>query len=100
MNIVENTGFTDPSSIKEIRRPLGNPSGDKGFGDMVKDAIDKVDDLQDQSNAAIEKLVKGESRDIHGTMIAMEKASISFELLMQVRNKVIDAYTEVKRMSI
>jgi len=100
MNPIDNIGYIDQSSIKDIRQPLGTPNQEKGFSDMVKTAIKEVDDLHEKADVAVENLARGDVRDLHSTMIAMEKASISFELLMQVRNKVIDAYSEIKRMSI
>jgi len=100
MNPIDNIGYIDKSSIESIRKPLGTPNKEKGFGDMVKTAIKEVDDLHEKADVAVENLARGDVRDLHSTMIAMEKASISFELLMQVRNKVIDAYSEIKRMSI
>jgi flagellar hook-basal body complex protein FliE len=45
-------------------------------------------------------LAEGKNVDIHQTMISMEKASVSLQLLMQTRNKIIDAYKEMMRMSV
>jgi flagellar hook-basal body complex protein FliE len=53
-----------------------------------------------EADQQIEALSKGEQKDIHQTMISMEKAAISFELMMQVRNKIIEAYDEIRRMPI
>jgi flagellar hook-basal body complex protein FliE len=79
-----------------------NRSGSASFGDMLKQsmqqAINQVDDLQQEADLAARKLVTGENKDIHGTMIAMQKASIAMELMIEVRNKVISAYDEIKRM--
>lgn len=68
----------------------------KAFGD----AINKVNDLQNQANTAIEKLATGESQGLHEVMIAMEKASISFQFLTQVRNKALESYQEIMRMQV
>ena len=48
----------------------------------------------------VEKLAKMETQDIHNTMIAIEKADLSFQLMMQVRNKIISAYEEIMRMQV
>jgi len=72
---------------------------DDSFGQIVGQAIEDVNQQMNASGKAVEALTTGSSKDIHGTMIAMEKASISFQLISQIRNKVIDAYNEVKRMS-
>ena len=75
-------------------------SGTGEFGKVLFESINKVNDLQLDADRQIEALAKGEQKDIHRTMISMEKASISLELMMQVRNKIIEAYDEVRRMPI
>jgi len=75
-----------------------NMVGDAGkfFGELVS----KVNELQSQSDSAIQALATGESQGLHEVMIAMEKSSIAFQFLGQVRNKAIDAYNEVMRMQV
>ncbi len=69
------------------------------FGDVIKQAIKRVDDMQIRADQSVEQLLKGET-GFHETMIALQKADISFRLLLQVRNKVMDAYREVMRMQV
>jgi len=69
----------------------------RGFGDVIKQAIKRVSDMQIRADQSVEQLLKGET-GIHETMIAGQKADISLRLLLQVRNKVMDAYREVMRM--
>lgn len=71
-----------------------------GFGDLLKKAVDEVNTLQQQSGDLKTKLVTGEIEDIHQVMIAAEKANLAFQLTMQIRNKVIDAYQEIMRMQV
>jgi flagellar hook-basal body complex protein FliE len=68
-----------------------------GFGDVIKQAIQRVNDMEIRADQSIEQLLKRET-GIHETMIALQKADISFRLLLQVRNKVMDAYREIMRM--
>ena len=70
------------------------------FGDMLKRAIGDVAKLQNEADQAIKELAAGENKDIHRTMIALEKAEVSFQLMMQVRNKIVSAYEEIMRMQI
>ena len=70
------------------------------FAESLTKALSEVDNLQDEANAAIRTLAIGEDQSIHETMIALEKAEISFQLMMQVRNKIISAYEEIMRMQI
>lgn len=72
----------------------------ESFGQMLKNSIDQVSLLQQQSSESINELVTGKHTNIHQTMIAMEKSSVAFELLMQSRNKVVDAYKEIMRTPI
>lgn len=71
-----------------------------GAGKFFKELIGKVNDLSQQSDQAVQKLATGENRDLHGTMIAVEKASVSFLFMSQIRNKALDAYQEVMRMTV
>lgn len=73
---------------------------EKSFGNLLKNLVDDVKSTQEISDHATQELVAGKSKDIHGAMIAMEKADVSLRLLMQVRNKVIEAYREVMRMQV
>jgi len=71
---------------------------DASFSKMLKESVEKVNALQKQADAAIDEMVLGDNKDIVQTMITMEKADISFRLMMQVRNKIIQAYEEIMRM--
>jgi len=83
-----------------ISRKPESPSNSVSFGNMLTDSIKQVNRLQVEADSNINDLAAGKQTDIHRTMIAMEKASISFELLMQIRNKVISAYDKIMRMPI
>jgi flagellar hook-basal body complex protein FliE len=71
---------------------------DKGFAHRLKKAVEEVNRLQFSSDDAIQQVTKG-SMGIHEGMIAIGKADISLRLLLQVRNKVVDAYREISRMA-
>jgi flagellar hook-basal body complex protein FliE len=70
------------------------------FSSVLKESVEKVNALQKQADAAINSLVLGDNKDIVQTVITMEKADISFRLMMQVRNKIMQAYEEVMRMQV
>ncbi len=70
------------------------------FADVLKDSINKVSELEKDANVQTENLVKMEGQDIHNTMIAVEKADMSFQLMMQIRNKIITAYEEIMKMQV
>lgn len=70
------------------------------FSSLLKQAIDNVDGMQRNANTQMKAIETGASTDLVGAMIASQKATLSFQALMQVRNKVISAYEEVMRMQI
>ncbi len=87
--------------VPELRLPRNQGSEKStGFGEILKDAISTVNELQKQSDQEIQKLMTGESQDLHNTVIAMQKADLSFQMMMQVRNKIVQAYQEIMRMQI
>lgn len=83
----------------EFTRPkqTGEPDGD-AFSSVLKGAMEQVDTFQSQANQKVSELLAGGNEDVHSAMIAVEKADLSFQLMMQVRNKVVQAYQEVSRM--
>ena len=78
----------------------GPAKGDSSFMDTLKDSIKRVGELEKEADKEMEKLAKMETDDISSTMIAIEKADLTFQLMMQVRNKIISAYEELMRMQV
>ncbi|MYL62452.1 flagellar hook-basal body complex protein FliE [Bacillus hwajinpoensis] len=68
------------------------------FGQMLQNAINQVNDNQVASEQMTNKLVTGEVQDVHEVMLAAQKASLSLNLTVEVRNKVIESYQEIMRM--
>jgi flagellar hook-basal body complex protein FliE len=99
----------DPLLIKSIEaapepfgvtpfKPVSKPG--TGFGDLLKQAVESVNTMQVEAGRLEEAVASGEQVNIHQAIIAGEKAGMSFKLLMQVRNKMIEAYQEVMRMQV
>ncbi len=74
--------------------------GAPSFKDALQDQIDKVNELQNAATMAMEDLATGQRDDVESVILATQKADIAFKMLLQVRNKVMDAYEEVKQMRI
>ncbi len=70
------------------------------FQGILGQAMQKVEQLQSESSDRVRAFVTGEEDDVHSVMIAMEKSSLSLQLTMAVRNKIVDAYQEIMRMQI
>jgi|SRR5581483_132590 len=85
----------------EADRPGGvaNAKADRSsFTQSLSQAMDDVESLQTEAQAQVADLLQGKGADVHSAMIAVEKADLSFQLMMQVRNKIVAAYQEITRM--
>lgn len=86
---------TDLSNTKAAER-----ENNASFGQYLKDALDSANDAQIKADEETAKLISGESEDLHQALIAAEEARIQMELVMQVRNKLMESYQEITRMQI
>ncbi|MBD3321483.1 MAG: flagellar hook-basal body complex protein FliE [Chitinivibrionales bacterium] len=78
---------------------LQPPSGDvPSFKDTLKGVMKDVNDMQVKADKSIEKMVAGEITDVHQVMTAVQEANVAFNTMMEIRNKVMDAYQELMRM--
>jgi len=73
-------------------------SSQPGFRDILHSAIDDIQQLEGQAETKVAGVIDGNGADVHSAMIAVEKADLSFPLMMQVRNKIVSAYQEISRM--
>jgi flagellar hook-basal body complex protein FliE len=72
------------------------PTG--GFSDTLRSAMGEMGELQSQAETKVAGVLEGNGADVHTALIAVEKADLSFQLMMQVRNKIVSAYQEISRM--
>ena len=79
---------------------LAKSSGAAGFQQILQDAIHRVEQSRTDATQAVEQFVSGENQDLHSTILATQRASLDFELLLQMRNKVVQSYQEVMRMQL
>ena len=73
---------------------------DESFGETLEKFINEVNGLQNQASMSIEKLATGEITDVHEVMIAVEEANTALEFMLEIRNKIVEAYQEVMRMPV
>ncbi len=83
-----------------IAAPRSTPSRGAGFQELLEGAIQRVEDTRRVANQSVERVLAGESEELHNTVLATQRAELAFELFMQVRNKVTQAYQEVMRMQL
>jgi flagellar hook-basal body complex protein FliE len=101
------TGAGGSNQIREMREALqsdraaGSQEG-KGasFGDFLKSLAEEANTSQLVADGKMQEVAAGRNKDLHGAVLAMEKADVNFRLLSQVRNKVIEAYREIMRMQV
>ena len=76
----------------------GVGSGSESFASILSNAVHSVDQLHDTAASQVSSLLQGGGADINNVMIAVEKADVSFQLMMQVRNKIVSAYQDIEKM--
>jgi flagellar hook-basal body complex protein FliE len=70
------------------------------FQDILSSTINSIEGASKDASTAVQKFLTGENEELHTTILATQKAQLAFELGLQVRNKVVDAYQEVMKMAI
>ena len=71
-----------------------------GFGDVLNKFVGEVNDKQIASGQAVNDLLSGKDIPLHQAMIAMQEAGVAFQLMVEVRNKLLDGYQELMRMQV
>ena len=99
-NFPQLSPFSPLSGTSKPGLGSGTPGAEGGvaFGDLLKQALQEVNQVSAQAEGEARNLMTGESADMHSAMLAVQKADLSFQMMMAVRSKLIDAYREVMRM--
>jgi flagellar hook-basal body complex protein FliE len=96
-------GFSPAGLLPQVSSGASSVAGagsSDSFGTVVKNAVDSIEKSQQSANQEIARAVTGESPDLHRTIIALQTADLSFQLGLQIRNKVVNAYEEIMRMQV
>ena len=90
------------NNLQQLRPPTASEADQKteetSFKNVISKFINDVDKMQKTSEQAVKDYAAGEITDIHQVMIAAEEANLSFQLMMEVRNKLLESYREIMRM--
>ncbi|HEX3820788.1 MAG TPA: flagellar hook-basal body complex protein FliE [Candidatus Sulfotelmatobacter sp.] len=81
-----------------ISAPDTSASSQPDFRELLSSAVDDIQQLGTQAEAKVSGVLEGNGSDVHTALIAVEKADLTFQLMMQVRNKIVSAYEEISRM--
>ncbi len=76
------------------------PAGEKDFRSFLIESLEKVNQLQTEADQGVQKLLTGETDNVAEVFSASKKAGVAFDLLMEIRNKLVDAYNEVQQMRV
>ncbi len=95
IGLVGQSGGVDPRQAGGARPIEG---GTSGFKDVLKENLRRANELEQDASKAVEELMAGRRTDVEGVAMAAEKADTAFKALQAVRNKVIEAYEEIKQM--
>lgn len=96
MREIRNSNVAVPSPNADFK---GEASG-KSFADTLKDAVNSVNTMQKTADVKAQELAVGKTQDIADVMITAEKADIALKLMVQVRNKIIEAYQDIMKMQV
>ena len=89
-----------PADIPSVG--VGGKSGtaETSFGEQLQHAVMGVDQQQQEAQYKVSGMLAGNGTEVHDAMISVQKADLSFQLMLQVRNKVVQAYQEIERMQL
>ena len=80
--------------------PITGTGGPDVFGNLLSDMVGEVNAKGAAASESVKGLLSGKDVSLHQTMIAMEEASVSFQLMVEVRNKLLESYQELMRMQV
>lgn len=85
----------------EDRSPAGSKKSEKlSFGDTIKDFIQAVNDSQTEADKKVQDVIQGRSENLVEAMTALEDSSLSFQLMVEIRNKLLESFQEISRMQV
>ena len=93
------SGFQSIPSTITSGTTSSQTQGGESFLDTLQSAMGGVEQAQNEAQQSVTSMLKGDGEEVHKTMIAVEKADLSFQLMMEVRNKIISAYQDVSKMA-
>ena len=83
----------------EVSAPASGASASQpDFRDLLSSAVDDIQQLETQAETKVNGVLEGNGSEVHSALIAVEKADLTFQMMMQVRNKIVSAYEEISRM--
>ena len=98
MNDINNvSGLSTADLLKEKSGQSATPAQGGGFAEKLKSAIGEVNEMQETGEKAMSDIATGQVKDLHQAALSIDKAEISMKLMLEVRNKALNAYKEITR---
>lgn len=91
-------GAIQPTGVGGAAKP--SAPGGKDFKTLLLESLSEVNRLQTEADASVQRLVTGETDNVAEVLTAVNKSGIAFDLLMEIRNKLTDAYQEIQQMRV
>ena len=88
---------TSTAELLKQKNKLDDANSGANFADTLKSALNDVNDIQKDSENAIGDMATGQVKDLHQAALAINKAEISMKLMLEIRNKALNAYKELGR---
>jgi flagellar hook-basal body complex protein FliE len=95
---IKSLGSIDPRAAYGVGSAGG--TGPANFAQQLQQAINEVDGLQKNREEMVDGMVSGQVTEVHDVMIAAKESQMAFELLLEVRNKLLESYQEIMRMQV
>jgi flagellar hook-basal body complex protein FliE len=92
-------GLPVPDLGASTTRTTVGAGGQSDFFETLQGAMDQVEQLHQDAQGKVAGMLDGSGEDVHSAMIAVEKAGLAFEMMVQVRNKIVQAYQTVSQMN-
>ena len=94
-------GSIDPSRAYDAGAVGQVPATGRGaFADTLREALRDVDSLQTRRDDMVQSMVRGEVTEVHDVMVAAEEAQLAFELMLEIRNRLLESYQEIMRTQV
>ena len=102
MSIQGNDLLNKINALQQKQAPTTKPTAESSgeFGNILEDAFNDINKLQGEATNSVEKLLSGETKDVDQVMNKVAEAGVAFDLMLEVKSKVIDAYKQMERMQI
>ncbi len=98
MDAINSIGPVQGGGLPQKATGPAKQNGSASFKDTLNGFLSDVNQMQQKADQSIQKMMAGEITDVHQVMTSVEEANVAFNMMMEIRNKVMDAYQEIMRI--